>query len=92
MCRDCVISLNGREAFGSVVPHSNGIRFRVWTREWDTMGFEPGMVVAVRVPHEPETKLLIASVVMLPDTENSWVHFIAPVTSARSPFASTLKR
>jgi hypothetical protein len=76
MWRECILGLNGRETFGRIVPHPDGLRFRVWTREWEELGLGGGAVVAVQLPHAAEVLLLISSVVSLPDTGNSWVHFV----------------
>ena len=44
MVRTGILTLNGIEVYGTIVPHSLGLRFRCWTREWETLGFFDGII------------------------------------------------
>lgn len=73
-----ILSLDGVEVYGTIVRHSTGIRFRVWTREWQTLGFVAGQTLAVGHGNEPVRPMLMASAVAT-DNGNTWIEFGAPI-------------
>lgn len=84
MDRTGILTFNGIEVYGTIVPHSVGLRFRCWTREWETLGFFDGQTLGVAHDNEPERPLMVASIAVL-ENGNAWIEFAPPIHAPKLP-------
>lgn len=70
--------IDGEPVYGWIVVLSDAVRLRVSSGEWRTLELEAGAGVTVQVPGQAR-RMLIGSVVEMPDTGLTWIEFLPSI-------------